>query len=140
MTDGKQTVRADDETARGRHRSEAAEAKVPVSMIAFGTDHGSIKINDERIPVPLDTAAMQQIAEISGGDFHTAATAEELQVGLRRARRADRLRDSSSRTSSRPWMIAGTMLSSLGRRRWRSARGSPDAGACPRPPESAAAG
>ncbi|MEP6561000.1 MAG: VWA domain-containing protein [Nakamurella sp.] len=109
MTDGKRTVgRTEQEAAQ-----KAADAKVPVSMIAFGTDNGSIVVNDETIPVPLDTQAMQQIAQISGGDFHTAATADELksvyaqlgeQIGY----------ETKQQDISRPWMIAGTALVIIG--------------------------
>jgi Ca-activated chloride channel homolog len=86
---------------------------VPVSVIAFGTDNGSITVNDEVIPVPLDTEAMQQIAQISGGDFHKAATSDELksiyaelgeQIGY----------ETKQQDVSKPWLIAGTMLVVLG--------------------------
>ena len=70
MTDGKRTVGRDETDAA----KQAADAKVPISVIAFGTTHGSINLDGSEIPVPLDTEAMQQIAKISGGDFHTAAT------------------------------------------------------------------
>jgi CobQ-like glutamine amidotransferase family enzyme len=65
------------------------------------------------IPVPLDTSSMQQIAQLSGGDFHTAASAEELksvyaqlgeQIGY----------EIKQQDVSRPWMIAGTLLVMLG--------------------------
>ena len=109
MTDGKRTVGRTEQDAAQR----AADAKVPVSVIAFGTDNGSIVVNDETIPVPLDTEAMQQIAQISGGDFHTAATTEELksvyaqlgeQIGY----------EIKQRDVSRPWMIAGVVLVVIG--------------------------
>ncbi len=109
MTDGKRTV--------GRTEQEAADAakaaKVPVSMIAFGTDHGSVTIDGTTQPVPLDTSAMQQIAQVSGGDFHTAASAGELksvysqlgeQIGYQ----------NEQQDVSRPWLIAGTICVLLG--------------------------
>jgi Ca-activated chloride channel family protein len=109
MTDGKRTVGRTEQDAAQR----AADAHVPVSVIAFGTDNGSITVNDEVIPVPLDTEAMQQIAQISGGDFHTAATSEELksvyaelgeQIGY----------ETKQQDVSKPWLIAGTVLVVLG--------------------------
>lgn len=109
MTDGKRTVGRTEEDAAQR----AAAAKVPVSVIAFGTDRGSITVEGSQVDVPLDTAAMQQIAETSGGDFHTAATSEELrsvyaelgeQIGY----------ETKQRDVSRPWMIAGTLIIVLG--------------------------
>lgn len=109
MTDGKQTVgRSVDVAAK-----QAAAAKVPISMIAFGTDHGTINFQGSVIPVPLDTSSMQQIAQLSGGDFHTAASADELksvysqlgqQIGY----------EIKQQDVSRPWMIVGTLLVMLG--------------------------
>lgn len=109
MTDGKRTVGRTEQDAAER----AAQAKVPVSVIAFGTDHGYITVEGEQVDVPLDTEAMQQIAQISGGDFHTAATSEELksvysqlgeQIGY----------ETKQQDVSRPWLIAGTVLVLLG--------------------------
>jgi Ca-activated chloride channel homolog len=109
MTDGKRTVgRTEEEAAK-----QAAAAKVPVSMIAFGTDHGTITYDGTVVPVPLDTTAMREIASITGGDFHTAATEDELksvyselgeQIGY----------ETKEQDVSRPWMIAGTICVILG--------------------------
>jgi Ca-activated chloride channel family protein len=109
MTDGKQTV--------GRSGTDAAkqakQAGVPISMIAFGTDHGTVTINGTVQPVPLDTSAMQEIARLSGGDFHTAHTGAELrsvysQLGEQIGYTTER------KDVSRPWMIAGTIALMLG--------------------------
>ena len=109
MTDGKRTVGRTEQDAA----QQAADAKVPVSVIAFGTDHGSIDYNGSQIPVPLDTESMQEIAQISGGDFHTAATADELksvygqlgeQIGY----------EFKQQDVSRPWLIAGTIAAVIG--------------------------
>lgn len=109
MTDGKRTV--------GRSEADAAErakaAGIPVSVIAFGTDNATIDVDGEQVPVALDTAAMQEIARISGGDFHTAHTATELkkvyaelgeQIGY----------ETVHRDASRPWLIAGSIVVMLG--------------------------
>ena len=74
MTDGKSTTGRTEQDAA----QQAADAKIPVSVIAFGTDHGAITVDGKQIPVPPDTQALQQIARTTGGDFHTAATTEEL--------------------------------------------------------------
>src|SRR6185437_12413215 len=58
----------------------AADAKVPVSTIAFGTDNGTVDIEGERIPVPADKSTLKAIAQTTGGTFHTAASAAELQT------------------------------------------------------------
>jgi Ca-activated chloride channel family protein len=77
MSDGKTTVgRSNDEAAVA-----AAQAKVPISTIAFGTDHGVITVPEspDPIPVPVDKDALQTIAEQTNGSFFTAASARELQ-------------------------------------------------------------
>ena len=54
---------------------------MPVSTIAFGTDYGTIELDADEPPVSVavDDEAMQQIAELSGGQFYTAASETELQ-------------------------------------------------------------
>lgn len=69
-------------TNSGRPNQAAAEAavelEVPVSTISFGTDGGSVIINDRPIPVPASPEALEQIADATGGTFSEAATAEQL--------------------------------------------------------------
>jgi Ca-activated chloride channel homolog len=77
MSDGKTTVgRPNDEST-----AAAVKAKVPVSTIAFGTDHGSITVPQEPlpVPVPVDSSALQAVAEQTGGTFFSATSASELQ-------------------------------------------------------------
>jgi len=113
MSDGKQTVPGPDgETdPRGAFTAarKAAEAKIPVSTISFGTDYGSIEIDGDRTSVAVDDASMREIAELSGGQFFTAASEDELrqvyaelgeQIGYE-MRRVD---------SSRPWLMGGAVL------------------------------
>lgn len=79
MSDGSRTV--------GRSEQAAAEAAieqgVPVSTIAFGTPDGTIEYTDETtpptiVPVPVDELSLENIADATGGSFHTAATEAEL--------------------------------------------------------------
>jgi Ca-activated chloride channel family protein len=56
----------------------AAEAKVPVSTIAFGTDSGEVSISGSRQRVPVDRQALKQLAQDTGGHYYEAATAEGL--------------------------------------------------------------
>lgn len=109
MTDGKRTVGRTEQDAAQR----AKDAGIPVSVIAFGTENASVDVDGERVPVPLDTAAMRQIAQISGGDFHTAHTSAELrkvyaqlgeQIGY----------ETVHKDASRPWLIAGSIVVMLG--------------------------
>jgi Ca-activated chloride channel family protein len=115
MSDGKQTVPGGvmpEEEPRGSFTAAraAATARIPVSTISFGTDYGSIEINPgERTPVAVDDASMRQIADLSGGQFFTAASEDELrqvyaelgeQIGYE-VRRVD---------TSRPWLVGGALL------------------------------
>ena len=117
MSDGKQTVPGPDgeNEPRGAFTAarKAAEAKIPVSTIAFGTDYGSIEIDGDRTSVAVDDASLRQIAELSNGQFFTAATEDELrqvyaelgeQIGYE-MRRVD---------SSRPWLMGGALLLTAG--------------------------
>lgn len=109
MTDGKRTVGRTEQDAAQR----AKEAGIPVSIIAFGTNHGTIELEGEHIPVPLDTDAMRDIARISGGDFHTAHTGDELkkvyaelgeQIGY----------ETVQKDVSYPYVLAAALLQLLG--------------------------
>jgi Ca-activated chloride channel family protein len=119
MSDGKQTVPGGvmpEEEPRGAFTAAraAAEAGIPVSTISFGTDYGTIEINPgERTPVAVDDASMRQIADLSGGQFFTAASETELrqvyaqlgeQIGYE-LRKVD---------TSRPWLAGGALLLVVG--------------------------
>lgn len=121
MSDGKQTVPdsasgAPEEEPRGAFTAAraAAEAGIPVSGISFGTRYGTIELEPgESTPVAVDDASMRTIAELSGGQFFTAASEEELrqvyselgeQIGYE-IRRVD---------TSRPWLAGGVLLLVVG--------------------------
>lgn len=76
MSDGKTTYGRPD--AAGANA--ALEAKVPVNTIAFGTDNGVIQLPGEVAPVPVDVdrAALEEIADQTKGKAYTAATEAEL--------------------------------------------------------------
>lgn len=71
MSDGYRTV--------GRLESQATDAakaaQVPVSTIAFGTDAGTLNLDGELIPVRVDRASLQAIAEATGGTYKSAESA-----------------------------------------------------------------
>ena len=73
---------SDGATNAGRPNSEAAEAArkkgIQVSTIAFGTDLGTVVVQDEVVPVPADREALRKIADDTGGRFATAATEKDL--------------------------------------------------------------
>jgi len=57
---------------------EAAQDKVPIYTIAFGTDNGYVDLDGERNPVPPDHDLMNQIAQITGGQAYSADNSSEL--------------------------------------------------------------
>jgi Ca-activated chloride channel family protein len=67
---------------KGRTVAEAEAAakqqKVQVSTIAFGTDTGTVTYQGQVIPVPADKPTLNELAQATGGSFHTAASAQEL--------------------------------------------------------------
>jgi Ca-activated chloride channel family protein len=75
LSDGTNTV--------GRPDTQAVDAAkaagVPVSTIAFGTDYGTLNLDGETVPVPVDRQKLKQIADDTGGSYSQAATAAELQ-------------------------------------------------------------
>jgi Ca-activated chloride channel family protein len=68
----------------GRSVEEAAaaasRARVPVSTIAFGTDDGTVDIGGTVQRVPVDKAALQELAQITNGYYYEAATNEALRA------------------------------------------------------------
>ncbi|CAN5191955.1 VWA domain-containing protein [soil metagenome] len=79
---GRIVLMSDGETTFGRPNTDASdaadEADVPVSTIAFGTASGFVVIEGQRVPVPVNEDALEEIADDTGGSFFTAATEEEL--------------------------------------------------------------
>jgi len=75
MSDGSNTWGRSPEQAVGA----AKQAAVPVSTIAFGTDYGTLDLEGETVPVPVDRATLKDIADQTGGSYHEAASASELQ-------------------------------------------------------------
>ncbi len=76
MSDGETTVgRPDDEAVIA-----AQQAGIAVSTIAFGTDDGFIVVpeSDQLVPVPVNEEKLAVIADDTGGEFFTAASADEL--------------------------------------------------------------
>lgn len=76
-------VLSDGETTVGRTNAEAVqaanEAKVPESTIAFGTSDGTVDINGEFVPVPVNEGQLRTIADDAGGHAYQASSLGELQ-------------------------------------------------------------
>jgi Ca-activated chloride channel family protein len=81
LSDGTPTIGRGDQTPAETVDAAAAAAEaagVPVNTIAFGTPAAVIDVQGRSVPVPSDPAAMQHVAELSGGRFFTAETANQL--------------------------------------------------------------
>ncbi|WP_328395277.1 VWA domain-containing protein [Nocardia sp. NBC_00416] len=122
MSDGKQTVPDFEDVDNPRHEFVAARLakskKIPVSTISFGTKWGVVEIPREdggtdSVDVPVDDEAMQEIAKLSGGEFYTASSLQELssvydtleeQIGYE-VTRGD---------ASRPWWLLGLLATLAG--------------------------
>jgi Ca-activated chloride channel family protein len=68
MSDGKQTT-GRDEFAVAR---QAGAAHIPISTISFGTPYGTVDIQDQQVPVPVDDDSLAKVAQLSGGQFYPA--------------------------------------------------------------------
>lgn len=79
-SDGKETVPPDLDAPRGAYTASRAarEQGVQISTISFGTPYGTVDINGEQTPVPVDDASLQKIADITGGHAFRASTLDAL--------------------------------------------------------------
>jgi Ca-activated chloride channel family protein len=77
---------SDGETTSGRPDAQASaaakKAEVPVSTIAFGTANGTIELPGQEgvVSVAVNPAALEKIANDTGGTAFTAATADQLKA------------------------------------------------------------
>jgi Ca-activated chloride channel family protein len=111
MSDGKQTIptpNGDDPRGAFTAARAAADKKVPISTISYGTEQGEVNIDGKAQLVPVDDESMREIAKLSGGEFYKAASAEQLravydtlgeQIGY----------ETKDADASRPWLMLGTL-------------------------------
>ncbi|MGZ5362768.1 MAG: VWA domain-containing protein [Mycobacterium sp.] len=80
FSDGKETAPPNPDNPKGAFTAArtAEDQGVPISTISFGTEHGEVEVNGERVPVPVDDQMMKKIAQLSGGESYTASNIEEL--------------------------------------------------------------
>jgi Ca-activated chloride channel family protein len=109
LSDGFNTV--------GRSDTQAVDAAnaahVPVSTIAFGTDYGTLDLDGETVPVPVDRPTLKKIADDTGGSFSAAASAEQLQQAY--AHLGSQIGYTTEPKDISPWFVrAGVLLALLG--------------------------
>jgi Ca-activated chloride channel family protein len=115
MSDGKQTIptpNGDDPRGAFTAARAASDKKIPISTISFGTEQGEVEIDGKNQLVPVDDESMREIAQLSGGQFYKAASAEQLrsvydtlgeQIGY----------ETKDADASRPWLMLGTLAALL---------------------------
>ena len=109
LSDGYNTV--------GREHTQAIDAArsagVPVSTIAFGTDYGTLDLEGETVPVPVDRATLETIADETGGSYSEAASAAELEQVY--ADLGSQIGYTTEPQDISPWFVrAGVLLALLG--------------------------
>lgn len=104
MSDGKQTVGRDEFPVA----TQAGAAHIPISTISYGTPFGTVTINNQQVPVPVDDASLARVAELSGGQFYPAESNQQIhqvydtlaqQIGYQTVHR----------DASKPWLALGTL-------------------------------
>lgn len=115
LSDGKQTVPESPDDPRGGFTAarQAADKGIPVSTISFGTEYGTVTIEDERIPVPVDDPSLKEIANLSGGTFFTAASLEELEDAYNTLEEQIGF-ETTRGDASRPWLVLGVLAAAVG--------------------------
>jgi Ca-activated chloride channel homolog len=104
MSDGKQNTGRDEFDVA----AQAGAAHIPISTISFGTPYGTIDIQGERAPVPVDDDSLTRVAQLSGGQFYPAQSNQQIhqvydtlahQIGYQ----------TIHRDLSKPWLALGTL-------------------------------
>ncbi|HEX4723419.1 MAG TPA: VWA domain-containing protein [Pseudonocardiaceae bacterium] len=111
MSDGKETIPQDLNDPRGAF-SQAKAAKsagIPISTISFGTDHGVVDIGGEQVAVPVDDGSLQTVANLSGGSYYRAASADQLRAVYASLGQQIGFENKQS-DASHPWLVLGTLL------------------------------
>jgi Ca-activated chloride channel family protein len=109
LSDGFNTVGRSDTQAI----DAANSAHVPVSTIAFGTDYGTLDLDGETVPVPVDRPTLKKIADDTGGSFSAAASASQLQQAY--ANLGSQIGYTTEPKDISPWFVrSGVFLLLLG--------------------------
>jgi Ca-activated chloride channel family protein len=104
LSDGYNTVGRDDTQAV----AAAIAAGIPVSTIAFGTDYGTLDLDGETVPVPVDRATLETIADETGGSYSEAASAAELEQVY--ADLGSQIGYTTEPKDISPWFVRGGVL------------------------------
>ncbi|GAA5143224.1 VWA domain-containing protein [Nocardioides marinquilinus] len=107
LSDGTNTVGSSVDQATAK----AEEDGVPISTIAYGTATGTVEVDGQIVPVPVDEPALAALAEATGGTGYEAESAGELDEVY------DDIQSSIGYTTEQrditPWFVAGSLLLGL---------------------------
>src|SRR3954451_5339133 len=80
MSDDKETVPSNPDNPKGAYTAArtAKDQGVPISTVSFGTPYGTVDMNGQQTPVPVDDEMLKKIAQLSKGESYTASNLEEL--------------------------------------------------------------
>jgi Ca-activated chloride channel family protein len=107
LSDGYNTVGRGDTQAIDAARA----AHVPVSTIAFGTDYGTLTLDGETVPVPVDRSSLRKIADDTGGSYSEAASASQLQAVYEHL--GSQIGYTTEPKDISPWFVRGGVLLAL---------------------------
>ena len=67
MSDGKETVPSNPDNPKGAYTAArtAKDQGVPISTVSFGTPYGTVDMNGQQTPVPVDDEMLKKIAQLS---------------------------------------------------------------------------
>jgi Ca-activated chloride channel family protein len=80
FSDGKETVPSNPDNPKGAFTAArtAKDQGVPISTVSFGTPYGTVDMNGQQTPVPVDDEMLKKIAGLSKGESYTASNLEQL--------------------------------------------------------------
>ena len=107
---------SDGATTRGTSNAvasqNAVDVGVPVSTIAFGTDNGTVTLpSGEKVSVPVDAAALEQIAQITSGTAYQATTSSQLKDVYSAI--GSSIGYETTTSSLTPWFVGGSLVGLL---------------------------
>jgi Ca-activated chloride channel homolog len=81
FSDGKETSPSNPDNPRGAFTAARAahDQGVPVSTISFGTKDGTVTVDGNQVPVPVDDTTMKKVAQLSGGTAYSASDLKGLE-------------------------------------------------------------
>src|SRR3954467_7632119 len=80
FSDGKETVPSNPDNPKGAFTAArtAKDQGVPIATVSFGTPYGTVDMDGQKTPVPVDDEMLKKVAQLSGGQSYNASSVEQL--------------------------------------------------------------